>query len=154
VRFIASGGSAFLYATKNFDERNGNSIKTAVIKKLDSLPENKRRLFRILDRAELDKMGADSSALFALSASPGLVFSGSMAGSDIFLTTKGGHHGYDPDLPEMYTGFVAAGAGVRQGGKTTELSETDIAPLIAALLGISFPCPDGHPPLEILSSTN
>jgi hypothetical protein len=44
----------------------------------------------------------------------------------------------------MYTGFNAAGAGIVKGGQIRELSVTDIAPLIARLLGISFPCPDGR----------
>ena len=129
--------------------------------KLDSLPENKRKLFRIIGQAELDQMGADSSATMALSAIPGLVFSGALVakptinqgpGTSIqqsplegmFIPITGGHHGYDPNIPDMYTGFIAAGAGVRKNGQIAELSEPDIAPLVAALLGISFPCPDGH----------
>jgi hypothetical protein len=127
---------------------------------LNKLPADKRSLFRILDRHELDQMGADSAALLGLAAVPGLVFSGAVKAAGavnngpgtqiqqnplegVFITVHGGHHGYDPNLPEMYTGFIAAGAGIRVGGKITELSETDISPLIAALLGVSFPCPDG-----------
>jgi hypothetical protein len=61
----------------------------------------------------------------------------------VFVPTSGGHHGYDPNIPEMYTGFIAAGAGIRKGGKVKELSEQDIAPLIAELLGVEFKTPDG-----------
>lgn len=43
----------------------------------------------------------------------------------------------------MMTGFIAAGAGIRKGGHIRELTVTDIAPLIAKLLGIDFISPDG-----------
>ncbi len=156
ARFTPAGGSAFLYTS----EKNVPAIIDAVTKKLDSLPSGKRKLFRIVDRKELDKMGADSAAVMALAAMPGTVFSGAIVPArsanagpgtriqqdpleGIFFATSGGHHGYDPNLPEMYTGFIAAGAGIGKGKTINELCVTDIAPLIAALLGISFTCPDG-----------
>jgi predicted AlkP superfamily pyrophosphatase or phosphodiesterase len=175
AKFIAAGGSAFLYPTpvtdtwppcdsNRLDRHRAKRLQTIagqVTAALNKLPEDKRKLFRILDRKELDKMGADSAAILALAAFPGLVFSGSVKPASsvnngpgtqiqqnplegVFITAHGGHHGYDPNLPEMYTGFIAAGAGIRKRGTITELSETDISPLVAALLGVSFPCPDGR----------
>jgi len=162
AKFITAGGSAFLYrnpaAKKEYDEQ---TIK-AVIQKLDALPREKRKLFRIVDRRELDKMGADSSAILALAAIPGIVFSGSTAAAKptnqgpgtniqnnpldgVFISAFGGHHGYDPNLPEMYTGFIAWGADINKGKHIKELCVTDIAPLIAKLLEIEFKTPDGKP---------
>lgn len=43
----------------------------------------------------------------------------------------------------MWTGFIAYGAGIQKGGHIKELCVTDIAPLIAKLLGIEFKTPDG-----------
>jgi predicted AlkP superfamily pyrophosphatase or phosphodiesterase len=178
AKFIAAGGSAFLYLNPSGAASGGAGssasggavaaangamvaqIIRAVSRKLDSLPEDKRKLFRIVDRKELDKMGADSNAILALAAVPGLVFSGAVRSAQttnngpgtliqqnamdgLFIPAHGGHHGYDPHLPEMYTGFIAVGAGINKGKMIQELSEPDIAPLIARLLGISFPCPDG-----------
>jgi hypothetical protein len=148
VHFIAAGGSAFLY---------GNASAVAeTIRRLDSLPSKQRALFRIVGRKELDRMGADSSALMALAAVPGTVFSGAVkryAGPgtvirqdntlDLISATSGGHHGYDPALRDMWTGFIASGAGVVKGGHIQELCVTDIAPLVARLLGVPFSCPDG-----------
>jgi hypothetical protein len=130
---------------------------------LNSLPKDKRKLFRIVYRKELDQMGADSSALLVVTGTNGseLVFSGSTAPRQtenhgpgtliqnnklegLFIPTTGGHHGYDPKEPLMYTGFIAAGASINKGGHISELSVTDIAPLIAKLLGIEFYTPDGH----------
>jgi predicted AlkP superfamily pyrophosphatase or phosphodiesterase len=177
ARFIAAGGSAFLYRvsdapkgegpgntnrTNNTNRSNASNadILKSVRRALDSLPADKRKLFRIIERPELDRMGADSSAILALAATPGTVFSGAVVSAkttnqgpgtaiqqspmkDIFFPTTGGHHGYDPNIPEMYTGFIAVGVGIKKGGMIKELCVTDIAPLIARLLGIEFPCPDG-----------
>lgn len=161
ARFVSAGGSAFLYPTGSPTAGEISQLNAAISKRLDSLPKVKRSQFRILERAELDKMGADSAAILALAANPGLAFSGSLGAAPktnqgpgttiqqsplegVFIPTSGGHHGYDPNIPDMYTGFIAAGAGIQKGGRIVELSEPDIAPLVAALLGISFPCPDGH----------
>jgi predicted AlkP superfamily pyrophosphatase or phosphodiesterase len=161
AKFVAAGGSAFLYAnpTASIDDRRRiiRQVKAA----LDSLPSAQRKRFRIMDRPELDQLGADSAAILALSGVPGLVFSGGLAATNhavnygpgttaaqqaqdgLFVPVTGGHHGYDPRLPAMYTGFIAAGAGIRKGQHITELRETDIAPLVARLLGVTFTCPDG-----------
>jgi len=136
------------------------SVIKAVTDSLNRLPEDKRKLFRIIDRAELDRMGADSGAFLALAAVPGVVFSGAVQAHQIenhgpgtliqqnnldgvFIPTHGGHHGYDPNIPDMYTGFIACGAGIAKGDHIPELCVTDIAPLIAKLLGIEFQAPDG-----------
>jgi predicted AlkP superfamily pyrophosphatase or phosphodiesterase len=151
ARFTAAGGSALLYGDINTEHK--------VIKRLDSLPNEQRKLFRIINRKEMNKMGADSGAILALTAIPGTVFNGAITANNnstgpgtvirqnnmngFVSSTTGGHHGYDPNLPDMYTGFIAAGAGVNRGSVITELCVTDIAPLIAKLLGIEFKTPDG-----------
>lgn len=139
--FYASGGSAFLY------RRPGAAISDAVLiqmvkDRLSKVPAGK---FNYLDRAALDALGADSAALLALSATPGLVFSSAVTGaSGVFGTVTGGHHGYDPNLPSMHTGFIAYGRGIRKSAVIPELTVVDIAPLIARLLGVGFYCPDGR----------
>jgi predicted AlkP superfamily pyrophosphatase or phosphodiesterase len=141
AKFIAAGGSAFLYP-------DGSGVPAAelvraVKARLDSLPQQRRVRFRIIDRPELDKMGADSAAILALAAEPGLVFSGAVK-PELFYPVHGGHHGYDPNFPSMYTGFIAAGPGIRKGARIDDLCVTDIAPLVAALMGIRFQTPDGR----------
>jgi len=159
--FVAAGGSAFLYRYNNTQKSDAAGIVKAVIDSLNRLPSGQRTLFRIIDRRELDQMGADSSALLALAAVPGTVFSGSTAPAKtvnhgpgtsiqqnklegVFIPTTGGHHGYDPNLPDMWTGFIAAGAGIQKGGHVSEMRVVDLSPLIARLLGIEFTSPDGR----------
>jgi len=161
VRFIAAGGSAFLYNVVSKTKMDKASIIKAVTDSLDKLSKDQRKQFRIINRKELDKMGADSSAVLAIAAIPGLVFSGSTHAGQIknygpgtlirqskyeglFTPTTGGHHGYDPNLPDMWTGFIAAGAGFNKGGHIKEIRVVDLSPLIAKLLGIEFQTPDGQ----------
>ena len=160
AQFIAAGGSAFLYRYRDTKAADIPSLLKSVTEKLNALPKDKHRLFRIVDRKELDKMGADSSAIMALAAVPGTVFSGAVNSAQVtnhgpgtliqqnpldgvFVPTNGGHHGYDPNLPDMYTGFIAYGAGINKGGHIKEICVTDMAPLVAKLLGIEFITPDG-----------
>jgi predicted AlkP superfamily pyrophosphatase or phosphodiesterase len=169
ARFVAAGGSAFLYPTSGATKEDVANMIRAVNDSLNRLPKDKRKLFRIIARKELDEMGADSAALLALSAEPGLVFSGATtphqvtdhgAGTLIqqspldgmFYPAYGGHHGYDPGIPEMHTGFIAFGAGIIKGGHIDHLSEPDIAVLIANLLGLQFKTPDGKMVEGILSN--
>jgi len=158
-RFITSGGSAFLYSSsKNPIEIS--SLVSSLAKKIDSLPSEMKKLFRIVQREELNRMGADSAAILALAAVPGTVFTASVVATkpvnngpgttiqqgpsnQLFYPSSGGHHGYDPNLPEMYTGFIAFGAGIEKGKSIDSLTVTDIAPLIAKLLGVVFSTPDG-----------
>jgi len=163
AQFVPAGGSAFLYRYQDTNGMNEQAIAKAVTDSLNKLPEEKRKLFRIIDRKELDRMGADSTVLLALSGTngSGLVFSGSTTPSKttnhgpgtriqqskydgVFYTAHGGHHGFDPDNEEMHTGFIAYGASIIKGGHIDHLSEPDIAVLVAKLLGIAFKTPDGH----------
>jgi len=161
VRFIAAGGSAFLYNIVSKTKMEKAAIINAVSDSLNKLLKEQRKQFRIIDRKELDKMGADSSAILAIAATPGLVFSGSThAGQTknngpgtliqqsryegLFTPTTGGHHGYDPAIPDMWTGFIVYGAAIQKGGHIKEMRVVDVAPLIAKLLGIEFKTPDGH----------
>ena len=52
-------------------------------------------------------------------------------------------HGHHNDLPDMNTGFIAKGAGIRTGACAPLLPLTAIAPLVAELLGLDFHAPDG-----------
>ena len=55
----------------------------------------------------------------------------------------GGTHGAIPERTNLYAGFLAQGAGIRQGLALPIIGMEDIAPLIAMLLGIDFNAPDG-----------
>lgn len=136
--FHASGGSAFLrlhpYARAGTLE--------AVHTMLDALPRGVRTLFEIVDRRELDALGADPHASLALSAVPGVVFSPDREGAST-QAAHGAGHGYHPDVADMMTGFIAAGAGIRAGAVVPMMPMQHVAPLVASLLGLDLPDVDG-----------
>ncbi|HEV7589319.1 MAG TPA: ectonucleotide pyrophosphatase/phosphodiesterase [Longimicrobium sp.] len=136
--FHADGGSAFLRLRDGADE----AAIAAVRRVIDARPPGVRRLFRVVERAELDALGADPEAAFALAAMPGIEFSELATPPDV-QPVHGATHGYLPDEPEMRTGFVGAGAGFRHGGVAPLLPIENVAPTVAALLGIPFDAPDG-----------
>ncbi|HEX8905677.1 MAG TPA: hypothetical protein VF771_12575, partial [Longimicrobiaceae bacterium] len=136
--FHADGGSAFLRL------RDGGDGDAAALARrvVDGQPPAVRSLFRIVERAEMDALGADPQAVFALAAMPGIEFSDLPSPPDV-RAVHGATHGYHPDEPQMRTGFVGAGAGFRPGAAVPLLPAECVAPIVAALLGIDFRAPDG-----------
>ena len=110
-----------------------------------------RRLFRVIDRQELDAVGALPEVPFALAAALGVVFSDRGDGAVLGPAT-GGTHGYFPhDFPQIQTGFVGWGPGFRRGAVAHVMGLQDIAPLIARILDLPFTAPDGVAPLGLLT---
>ncbi len=138
--FHTSGGSAFLHLRRSGDRAATARVRAA----LESLSPGERRLFRIVERAELDRIGADPAAPLALAAAPGVSFAAGAAGPALAPAT-GGTHGYFPEFPDIHTGFVGWGAGFRPGAVAPLLGMEDVAPVVADLLGLRFRAPDGVP---------
>ncbi|MDN5203597.1 ectonucleotide pyrophosphatase/phosphodiesterase [Fulvivirgaceae bacterium BMA10] len=136
--FHTSGASAFLMLKDPKDK----ATLQLVTKKLNSLPEKYKKLFKIVDRKALNEIGADPNAMLALAPNPGIAMSSSTNG-DVLKKRAGGTHGYFPDFKEIETGFVAWGAGIGKGKEIHHMRLEDIAPLIRHLLNIDFETPDG-----------
>lgn len=136
--FHASGGSTFLHLRDNKDKQTLEKVKAL----LAAMPAAQQSLFRVVDRAALDIVGADPNAALALAPVQGVTFSPALEG-DILKAAHGGTHGYYPDFKEIQTGFVAFGKGIRKGVTLPVMGLEDIAPLIARLLNIDFPSADG-----------
>jgi predicted AlkP superfamily pyrophosphatase or phosphodiesterase len=82
---------------------------------------------------------------FWLSARSGYSFSDSTAGEDVVSPreTPGGTHGYLPNQPPLYGTLVLNGYGVKAGETLPVVSNMDIAPTIARLLGVELPTAKG-----------
>jgi predicted AlkP superfamily pyrophosphatase or phosphodiesterase len=135
--FHALGGSAFLRVAAPADQN-----VAAVRRVLDGLPAALRATFRIVERDELQALGADPDAPFALAAESGFVLDDRVEGP-VMQPNPGMSHGHHNDHPDMHTGFIAKGAGIRAGAKIDLLPLTSIAPLVVELLGLDFNAPDG-----------
>ena len=151
ARFHTSGASAFLMLRDPADKKTLGRVTEAI----EKLPPGQRKLFRIVDRAELDRIGSDPNALLALAPVPGIAMSSTLKGAAV-TPTHGGTHGYFPDFKEIQTGFIVSGAGITRGAIIPQMGLEDIAPLIARLLGLNYTAPDGvlYPGLLAGKQTN
>lgn len=136
--FHSGGGSTFLRLKDKKDVKTLQQVQQI----LKDLPAGTKKLFNVLDRAALDKAGADPEAMLALAAVQGITFSGAKTG-EAMKAANGGAHGYYPDFREIQTGFVAGGAGLGKRITVPVIGLEDIAPLIAKLLGIKLENADG-----------
>lgn len=136
--FHASGGSTFLHLKDPKDTKTLEQVKAI----LAALPMSQQKLFRVIDKKTIDKMGADPEAVLALTGEQGISFNNNAEGP-LLKPAKGGAHGYFPDFKEIRTGFVAVGAGLGSGVVLPEIGLEDVAPLVAKLLGIELKNADG-----------
>jgi hypothetical protein len=136
--FHPGGGSAFLRLRDPGDEAALREVRRL----LETLPAGVRSLFRIVERDELDALGADPHSPLALAAVPGVIFGVETAGPAVG-PASGGAHGYFPEFPDIHTGFVAWGAGVSQGREIPLMGLEDVAPVVSALLNLGLEAPDG-----------
>jgi predicted AlkP superfamily pyrophosphatase or phosphodiesterase len=60
-----------------------------------------------------------------------------------------GSHGHLPDDPRLLAGLVAAGPRIASGRRIGEASHLDVAPTVAAILGLTLPAAE-RPPLQAL----
>jgi predicted AlkP superfamily pyrophosphatase or phosphodiesterase len=74
-----------------------------------------------------------------LSLAPGYDVSASPRGPVVEEIAPRGVHGLDPERAEMQAGFVVAGPGVAAGARLGPIRQIDVAPTLAALLGLDPP---------------
>ena len=144
--FHRNGGSVFLHLHDPEDREALSEVRALLAR----LPGDAQRLFRVIERDELDRIGADPAVPLALDAVSGISFTASTRGPAI-RTAEGGTHGHFPNFPEIHTGFVGWGAGFRAGAVISSMGLEDVAPLVAELLRIPFEAPDGVSPKSLLA---
>jgi predicted AlkP superfamily pyrophosphatase or phosphodiesterase len=139
AKFHSGSGSGFLY----LKDANDKKTLAEVLKIFDRLPASQRKLFRVVERPELDKLGVDSAVALAISPIEGVSVGLSDTGDAIRAALQRGTHGFFPDYPDMHTGFIVFGAGINKGYVIHQMGLEDIAPVIAKLLSLNFTAPDG-----------
>ena len=144
-----TGGSAGVYLRDNND--------AAMFRRVYKLLENSRLdasgkpMYSLIDRATLAHLGGPAGAAFYLEGEPGVMFSGSIGtGNWTRRSNLRGNHGYLPTKPDMFTGFIAFGRGIRKGVVLDTIRVTDVAPTIATLLGFPFESTQSRVLREIL----
>ena len=115
----------------------------ALLKKLQADP--RYAIASVLDHAQSVAAGGTAQASWFVLFKPGSEM-GIAPGAPV--DTVPGHyrgmHGYDPALPQMRSTFMLAGVGVPAGQDLGSIDMRDIAPTLAAVLGVSLPQAQGH----------
>lgn len=90
---------------------------------------------------------------FVLTAKPGYGFSGAAEGEPVVDVAEGayvGLHGYPAEDPDMNAIFIAYGRGIKKGARIDTLRNVDVAPTVAALLGLKLEGVDGKAVTAVL----
>ena len=104
-------------------------------------------VYSVIERPALDLLGYNPDAALALEPADGWAITERIGAS---APTVRGNHGQLPSRPGLQTGFIAEGAGIRRGVVIDRMGLIDIAPTVAALLGLEMNGVDGDPLEAIL----
>ena len=132
----SNGGSAFVYATS---ERAAVRAREVLGREAGEAAG-----FRLLTADEMLHAGADPEAWFGLEADPGYTFEDAATGELLRPAAARGVGGYVSAGPALDPGFAAWGRGIRQGIRIPVMRQTDVAPSLARLLGLSLDKAEGH----------
>jgi predicted AlkP superfamily pyrophosphatase or phosphodiesterase len=141
---LSFGGAAVVYAESETDALLARRALEEQVRRTSS--------FRIVSAAELQSLHADPQAWFGLQGAPGFGLGKTVRGPFVDASPVKGLGGYLPSHAGASVGFVAWGAGVRPGVQVPKLSQLDVAPTVARLLGFELPDIDGSALVGILGS--
>jgi len=138
------GGSAAIMLARPDDKPLADKVK-ALLDKLAANPAN--GIDRIVDRAEMVKLGGNPQAAFTINLKPGFVtdiFRGANAPL-VAPTPVKGMHGYFPGPANLRATFMAMGPGVKPGKDLGLIDMRAIAPTLAKAMGARLPDAEAAP---------
>lgn len=126
----SNGRSAYVYA-----QDAENALKARALLEDEAI---RTGAFEVVSASELAGANADPQAWFGLAAMPGFTIGNGLVRPSLRLAEMRASAGAFPfrDLESSSVGFVAWGRGIRSGIRLPSLELVDIAPTIAALLGL------------------
>ena len=147
------GGACFVYV---LDSANREALIHQIKPQLSAL-EGVEKLVEGKDFASLGFQTPDKDSRLpdlVLSAKDGYSFSNEVGGDSEIVATDvpRGAHGYVPSHPLMGASFIISGRGIKPGVVLDEVSNLDVAPTTAALLGIEMKNVDGRVLDEVMKS--
>ncbi len=144
VRIVVQGGAAMVYV---LDKTNHD----AAIRRVSRMLGDLEGVAKVIGPGELHDHGiaeptedphAPDIVLFARE---GYSFDEAATGSAASVPRRDlrGTHGHDETLPCMSATFVARGRGIKPGARLGEIHNTDVAPTVAKLLGLTLTGAEG-----------
>ena len=138
----SAGGGAYVYLAHPGDAALAETVR-GLLRGQMARPGG-GGIARLLEAEEIRAIGGDPNAFLALEAAAGYAFGPGYTGDVEVAAQYAANHGYDPARPEMRASLLVLGPGVR-AGPLRGARLIDIAPTIAAWLGLAMPPVDGRP---------
>jgi predicted AlkP superfamily pyrophosphatase or phosphodiesterase len=141
--FMPEGGTALLYVTDP-------SKRAELVPQLQEIFAGAEGISAVFGTGAFGKLGlpsreqSDQAPDLVLAAEPGYMFSDNSEGDFVTNAGPGGTHGYVNTDEQMQAIFIAFGAGIPKGIQVGTISNLDVAPTVAALLGIEMKGTKGH----------
>lgn len=99
---------------------------------------------RVIEGEEIKTLGGFPQAAFVVGLKPGFKTGGGLIGAVARTGKAGGTHGYLPDYRDIEASFFIAGAGIPAGRNLAGVEMRDVAPTLAALLGLQLKQAEGR----------
>ena len=129
ARVQSNGMSAYLFPGASGDE--GAARAEALLRGAGA----EAGVQHVYSREELNALGCVPEVAFAVEAAPEVVFSDGLPQAKREKAT----HGFGPGHPAENCLFAVRGRGVREGVWLPEMAMRDVAPTVAALMGVPLP---------------
>jgi predicted AlkP superfamily pyrophosphatase or phosphodiesterase len=135
-----AGGSAAIMLKDPRDDETRRRV-VAVLERLAALPDSPVK--RVLDGAQARAAGAFPDAAFVVAAQADTSISDTMEEPLVGPRLPMGEHGHLPEERAMDGVFLVVGPGAPAGRDLGRIDMRDIAPTLAALLGVPLPEAEG-----------
>jgi predicted AlkP superfamily pyrophosphatase or phosphodiesterase len=143
VWVMPEGGTAMVYITK--PDRKSELLPQ--LHQSFAAIEGVDQIYGTEDFANLGlplPTASDQAPDLFLTAKPDYMFSGESEGELVSRVPDAGTHGYINSDPNMQAIFIASGVGIPKGVRIDSISNLDVAPTIAVLLGLEMKNVKGH----------
>jgi predicted AlkP superfamily pyrophosphatase or phosphodiesterase len=140
IAWISGGSAAIMMRDPNDNRARQKARET--LQRVAASPDN--GVLRVLEGEEARRLGGFPEAAFIVGVKPGYAISGNLEGPVVRPAKPGGTHGFLPELPEMNSSFFIVGPAVPAGRNLGQIDMRDIAPTLAAVLGITLPSAEGR----------
>src|SRR5712691_3266048 len=119
-------------------ERAGTKARVKAM--LDKLAaKSEYGIARVIEGPDVARMGGFPDAAYYVELKPGYSLGAASSGPIVTPTPGTGTHGYLPDRPEMRASFFLLGRGLAAGKDLGIIDMRQIAPTLAAILGVKLP---------------
>lgn len=134
---VWSGGATAAIVLR---DRTNEAVRTRVTTLLEELRADHRNgIARVLNAAQIGALGSFPEADFLVEFAPGFYLGTALQGELLVPGTSKGTHGYLAERPEMHAAFFIKGAPIAARKDLGIIDMRQIAPTLAAVLGVPLP---------------